>query len=41
MKTITVEHENKETIHKLDKCTNAAHPEMARNNESDDPCETE
>ena len=43
MKTINVKHENKSKEKKepLDKCISAPHPEMARNSESDEPCETE
>ena len=42
MKTLTGKHENieqKEEIHTLDRCVSAPHPEMARNNETDEPCE--
>ncbi|HOP31065.1 MAG TPA: hypothetical protein P5120_14585 [Spirochaetota bacterium] len=44
MKHSTEKHEkikDKEDIKTLDKCLSAPHPEMARNNESDEPCEEE
>ena len=44
MKNLTEKHQNieeKEKIHTLDKCVTAPHPEMARNNERDEPCEEE
>lgn len=42
MKTLTAKHEDikNEVKHSLDKCINAPHPEMARNSDSDEPCET-
>ena len=44
MKNLNEKHEdikNKELLQKVDKCVSAPHPEMARNNETDEPCETE
>lgn len=44
MKTITEENKDikkKEVKHELDKCVSAPHPEMARNNETDEPCDVE
>ena len=44
MKTLTKENENikkQEVKHTLDKCVSAPHPEMARNNENDEPCDIE
>jgi hypothetical protein len=44
MKNLTEPHEtikHKEEINTLDKCVTAPHPEMARNNETDEPCEEE
>ena len=44
MKNLTEKHENiekRETKHTLDKCVSAPHPEMARNNKTDEPCEEE
>lgn len=42
MKHLNEEHENieqKEKMLSTDKCLSAPHPEMARNNEMDEPCE--
>ncbi len=44
MKTIRKENNNlkkKEVKYSLDKCVNAPHPEMARNSDTDEPCEIE
>ncbi|HOP64425.1 MAG TPA: hypothetical protein PK358_15410 [Spirochaetota bacterium] len=45
MKTTTGKKDNnikqKKVKQTLDKCLSAPHPEMARNNDTDEPCEAE